>query len=61
VNRLAGSGGENRSGGDFANGIPRNWCTCPRDEGSAVVVPTTMPVSIVAVGALCVQPMTVRK
>lgn len=59
LNRRAGSGGENRSGGDCANGIPRNWCTDPNEVGSEVVLPTTTPVSIVAVGALCLWPKLV--
>jgi hypothetical protein len=45
-------GGENRSGGDCAKGIPRNWFTGPKAVGRVVDFPTTTPASIVAVGAL---------
>lgn len=44
-------GGENLSGGDCANGIPRNWFTGPSAAGRLVDFPITTPLSIVAVGA----------
>jgi hypothetical protein len=51
VNREAGWAGENLSGGDFANGIPRNRFTGPIPAGRDVVVPIIVPALIVAVGA----------
>ena len=44
-------GGENRTGGDAANGIPRNLFTTTVAKGSEVVVPITTPEAIVTVGA----------
>ena len=44
------SGGENRVGGLFANGTPKNLLTVAVAAGRAVVVPMTTPESIVAVG-----------
>jgi hypothetical protein len=49
-NRDAGWAGENLSGGDFANGIPRNWFTGPSAAGRDVVFPMMVPALIVAVG-----------
>ena len=43
-------GGEKRSGGEAANGIPRNLLTTTEAEGRTVVVPTTGPDAIVTVG-----------
>lgn len=43
-------GGLNRSGGDTAKGMPKNWSTSTLASGRAVVVPTTVPWSIVADG-----------
>ena len=43
-------GGEKRSGGEAANGIPRYLLTAAIAEGSRVVVPTTAPEPIVTVG-----------
>lgn len=43
-------GGENLSGGEAANGIPRNLFTVAVADGIEVVVPTTGPESITAVG-----------
>lgn len=44
-------GGENRSGGEAANGIPRNLFTVAVADGIEVVVPTTNPESMTAVGS----------
>lgn len=44
------SGGENRSGGLFAKGTPRNLLTVAVAMGREVVVPITTPASIVTVG-----------
>ena len=43
-------GAEKRSGGEAANGTPRNLLTVVEEEGNDVVVPTITPASIVAVG-----------
>jgi hypothetical protein len=51
VNREADCAGENLSGGDFANGIPRNRFTGPSAAGRDVVFPMIVPALIVAVGA----------
>lgn len=51
-NREVGCAGENLSGGDFANGMPRNWFTGPSAAGRDVVFPMMVPALIVAVGAL---------
>lgn len=48
--REAGFAGENRSGGDCANGTPRNWLTGARPLGSEVDFPINMPVSMIAIG-----------
>jgi hypothetical protein len=47
---FAGAGGLNRSGGDWANGMPRNWLTAAVAVGTDTAVPTITPASIVAVG-----------
>jgi hypothetical protein len=47
---LGGAGGLNRSGGDCANGMPRNWLTAAVAVGTDTTVPTMTPASIVAVG-----------
>ena len=44
------TGGENRSGGDWANGIPRNLLTEAVAVGRVVVVPITTPISMLALG-----------
>jgi hypothetical protein len=44
------SGGANRVGGLFAKGTPKNLLTVAVAVGSEVVVPTTTPESMVAVG-----------
>lgn len=43
-------GGENLSGGEAANGIPRNLFTVAVADGIEVIVPTTKPESITTVG-----------
>ena len=43
-------GGEKRSGGDWANGIPRNLFTAAVAEGKVVYVPTRAPEARVTVG-----------
>ena len=46
-----GTGGEKRSGGLNANGMPRNLLTVTVEEGRFVTVPITVPESMVAVGS----------
>jgi hypothetical protein len=43
-------GGENLSGGEEANGIPRNLFTVAVADGNKVVVPNSGPESIEALG-----------
>ena len=52
VNGFAGVGGEKRSGGLTAKGMPRNLLTVTVADGNTVVVPMTTPTSMVAVGKL---------
>lgn len=49
-NLLGGSGKLNLLGGDFAKGMPRNWFIVAVAAGKDVVVPTTRPSAINAVG-----------
>lgn len=44
------SGGENRTGGETANGNPRNWFSTALELATGVALPTTTPDSIVTVG-----------
>ena len=46
-----GAGGENRTGGDAANGMPRYLLTATVAEGRIVVVPTITPDATVTVGS----------
>jgi hypothetical protein len=50
LNGVGGCGKPNLSGGDLANGIPRNWFTVAVAAGRDVVVPTTRPSAIRTVG-----------
>lgn len=43
-------GGENLSGGEAANGMPRNLFTVAVADGNVVVVPTNGPESMTTVG-----------
>ena len=51
VHGVGAVGGEKRSGGDSANGMPRNWLTTAVALGIIVVVPTNTPEAIVTLGA----------
>jgi hypothetical protein len=48
--RLGLSGGLNRSGGESAKGMPKNFWTTAVAEGRIVEVPMIIPESIMAVG-----------
>jgi hypothetical protein len=52
LNLEGGFGKPNRSGGDWANGMPRNLLIVAVAAGRDVVVPTTTPSAITAVGRL---------
>ena len=50
LNLAGADGGENRTGGDAANGIPRYLFTVTVAEGTALLTPPTFPADMDTVG-----------